>query len=358
MTTTQIRGNTQIMPLTITNNEIAGAAAIATSKLADAANFIMRTGAIPFTADQSMGGFKLTNVGAPATSGDAANKGYVDSVVNGLDWKASVRAASTIAGTLASAFENGDVLDGVTLVTGDRILLKNQASPVENGIYVVQASGTPLRAPDADATGDLNAGAAVFVSEGTTNGNSQWSLTTDDPITIGSTGLTFSQVGGSTSYTASQGIQIVGNDIRPVYGSSAQTVTEGNDARLTNARTPVGTPLTSGQVYVGNAGNVAAPVALSGDVLSISAAGVVALNPASAMKVANYVTRETPAGTVNGSTTVFSLATAPIAGTEHVYLNGILQEPGAGNDYTISGGNITFISAPLTGDKIRVSYLK
>jgi hypothetical protein len=70
------------------------------------------------------------------------------------------------------------------------------------------------------------------------------------------------------------------------------------------------------------------------------------------------VTRETPSGTVNGSNTSFTLATTPTSGTEHVYLNGLLQEPGAGNDYTISGATITYLTAPLTGDKIRVSYMK
>jgi len=71
-----------------------------------------------------------------------------------------------------------------------------------------------------------------------------------------------------------------------------------------------------------------------------------------------FVTRETPTGSVNGTNTSFSLANTPVVGSEEVYLNGILQEPGAGNDYTISGSTITYLTAPVTGDKVRVNYRK
>lgn len=357
MTITKIRGNTQIIADTITNTEINSAAAIATSKLADAANFILRGGSVPFTADQSIGGFKLTNLGTPTAGTDAANKNYVDTLVNGLDWKASVRAATTANGTLATAFANGQVIDGVTLATGDRILLKNQTTGADNGIYVVAASGAPVRATDADASAEVTAGMAVFVSEGTANGNTQWSLTTDDPITLGTTALVFAQIGAGTTYTASLGIQLVGNDFRPVYGTTANTICVGNDSRLSDARTPVGTALTSALIWVGSGSNVAAAVALSGDV-TITNAGVATVNAATFLKYTNVVIRETPAGAVNGANTTFTLANTPIAGSEEVYLNGILQEPGAGNDYTISGGTITYLTAPVTGDRLRVSYQK
>jgi len=79
---------------------------------------------------------------------------------------------------------------------------------------------------------------------------------------------------------------------------------------------------------------------------------------AGGLGISNFVARETPSGTVNGSNTAFTLANTPTSGTEQVYLNGIQQEPGSGNDYTISGTAITYLTAPLTGDKIRVSYMK
>ena len=74
----------------------------------------------------------------PSNANDVASKSYVDATINGLDVKGSVRAATTAAGTLASDFENGDTLDGVTLATGDRILIKNQTDASENGVYVVR----------------------------------------------------------------------------------------------------------------------------------------------------------------------------------------------------------------------------
>lgn len=103
----------------------------------------------------------------------------------------AVRVATTTNGTLATAYENGDTVDGVVLATGDRILLKNQSSGAENGIYVVNASGAPTRATDADGAGDLYAGLTVSVLEGTANARTTWRLTTAGTITIGSTAQTW-----------------------------------------------------------------------------------------------------------------------------------------------------------------------
>src|SRR5581483_7375295 len=133
-----------------------------------------------------------------------AVKTYVDAVATGLDWKASVRVATTANGTLATAYENGDTIDGVTLATGDRILLKNQTSGAENGIYVVAASGAPARATDANTSAEVTSGLACFVSEGSTNAGSAWVLTTADPITLGTTALVFAQFNGGSTYTADE----------------------------------------------------------------------------------------------------------------------------------------------------------
>ncbi|OBQ58031.1 DUF2793 domain-containing protein [Mesorhizobium loti] len=141
-------------------------------------------------------------------------KTYVDGKVAGLSWKQAVRAATTANGTLASAYENGDTIDGVTLATGDRILIKNQSSGAENGIYVVAASGAPARATDADAGAEL-VNASVYVSEGTTLADTQWTCSTNAPITVGSTSLAFAQLtsaGGSvpTSRTITAGAGLTG----------------------------------------------------------------------------------------------------------------------------------------------------
>jgi hypothetical protein len=126
-----------------------------------------------------------------------AAKTYVDAKVAGLSWKQAVRAATTSNGTLSTAFANGQAIDGVTLATGDRILIKNQSTAADNGIYVVAASGAPARATDADSGVEL-VNASCYVSEGTANADTQWTCTTNATITVGSTSLTFAQVNASS----------------------------------------------------------------------------------------------------------------------------------------------------------------
>lgn len=120
----------------------------------------------------------LTLNADPSNSLHAATKQYVDALGNGIKWKPSVRAATTTNGTLASAFVNGTTHDGVTMSTGDRLLIKHQSTASENGIYIVPASGAPARASDADAFGELN-GAVVMVLEGTANGDKGFMQTAD-----------------------------------------------------------------------------------------------------------------------------------------------------------------------------------
>jgi hypothetical protein len=152
-----------------------------------------------------------TNMADPSAGTDAATKQYVDAKVAGLSWKDEARAATTTNGTLASAYANGQVIDGVTLVTGDRILLKDQTTQTENGIYTVNASGAPTRATDADATAELN-NATIYVTSGTTNAGRQYTQTTANP-NIGSSNIVFAQITTSgTTYTADgQGIELSGN---------------------------------------------------------------------------------------------------------------------------------------------------
>lgn len=126
-------------------------------------------------------------------------KAYVDDEIANASlsivtsWKNPVRAASTVNGTLATAFENGDVMDGVTLATGDRILLKNQTNQTENGIRIVAASGAPSRSADTNTGPELE-GAGVTVQEGTINANTTW-LQTTDSVTIDVSNIVWTQLG-------------------------------------------------------------------------------------------------------------------------------------------------------------------
>lgn len=136
-------------------------------------------------------------------------KNYVDNKVAGLAWKAAVRAATTVAGTLASDFENGDTIDGVVLATGDRILIKNQADQTENGIYIVAVSGAPARSTDANTGAEL-VQATCLVNEGTVNAETQWTQSTNAPITIGVSNIVFVAVNVGT-YSAGNGLSQSGN---------------------------------------------------------------------------------------------------------------------------------------------------
>jgi hypothetical protein len=184
-------------------------------------------------ADLSMAGYKLTSVGTPSADGDAANKGYVDSVAQGLDTKASVVAATTVNGTLATDFANGSVVDGVTLATGNRILIKNQTDATANGIYVVAASGAPSRSTDMD-NGTEFPGAYAFVEQGTVNGDTGWVCTNNAPVTLGSTNITFTQFSGAGTYTASNGVLLTGSNFTfaPRSGYGLQTGSSGAEIKL------------------------------------------------------------------------------------------------------------------------------
>ena len=364
MPASQIRGDTQIKALTITNAEIATAAAIELSKLEEAV--IQADGGQAFTGDQSMGSNKLTSL-SPGTAGtDAVNLDQLNAISAGLSWKDSVRAATTAAGTLASDFEDTDVIDGVTLATGDRILIQDQAAPAENGIYVVAASGAPTRATDVDTADDILQ-AAVFVEEGTVNADQAFVMTTDAPITLETTAINWTQFSGLGQITAGDGLTKTGNVLDVGAGNGITAKADDVEVKADATKdsidvTSAGVAIKNGtdaQILVADASGVYKRVTMSGDA-TIDNAGVVTVT--GGIVAADIVTREVPTGAIDGANVTYTLAFTPTAGTEHVYLNGILQNIGAGNDYTISGATITFVIAPKGApgnpDVILVSYFK
>lgn len=157
---------------------------------------------------------RIQGLGDPQAGTDAANRQFVENIARGLSFKDPVRAASTGNINLAAP---GSSIDGVTMAAGDRFLAKDQATGSQKGIYVWNgASAAATRAPDADSGTELRPGTTVFVTEGTVNGDKQFVITSDTAIAIGTSDMTWSQFGGGTTYTASNGATLVGNDFRGV----------------------------------------------------------------------------------------------------------------------------------------------
>lgn len=145
-------------------------------------------------ANADVAGAYATAAGGSASAA-ASSAAAAAAAGAGLKYK-DVRAATTANGALATAFANGQVIDGITLVTGDRILLKNQSAAAENGVYTVNASGAPTRATDMDIWVEV-VSSVVIVSVGTTNANSVWLCTSNDGGTLGSTAITFINYGST-----------------------------------------------------------------------------------------------------------------------------------------------------------------
>lgn len=269
MAVTQFRGanngvgTSQIKSGSISNADIHASAAIALSKLAAAV--IQANGGQAFTNDQSMGGFKLINLADGTASTDAVTKGQLDAVAAGLDYKEAARVATTavLSGTMIAnngtpatgersynttaktitwfTGEGPTAIDGVTLANGNRILVKNETSTSGpsggegrqyNGIYVRTSQDVWTRASDHDGTptNEISTGNAVFIVEGTANATTGWVLSTTnaadpDNINVNTETKNFTQFNAASTYTASNGITLAGNDFQlNLTGLSTATI--------------------------------------------------------------------------------------------------------------------------------------
>jgi len=439
MAVTKVRGNTQIIDGTIFNAQIAAAANIATSKLADGAEFLKRDGSVALTGNLNANSNKIINLAAPTAANDAARLSDVQAATNGLDVKQSCRVATTANLSLATDLENGDTVDGVTLATGDRVLVKNQTTGSQNGIYVVPVSGAASRSLDFDEDLEVTANAFTFVSEGTANADTGWSLITNDPIVVGTTSLSFTQFSGtgalSIANVGASGVGVydsqtgstfnfrkldsaasgkvtttlngqkidfdigagtlVNADINASAAIARSKLASGSanhviindgsgvlssEAQLAISRggTNSGAALNNNRFIISSGGAIVEHAAVTGNrALASNASGLPVASATTDTELgylsgvtsavqtqldarveeSKFIVREVPSGAIDGVNTSFTLANSPLAGKESVFLNGLLQRPGAGNDYTISGATITYLSAPLSGDILLVSYI-
>jgi len=210
------------------------------------------------TGALAMSNQKITGVGTPTADGDAATKSYVDNVAQGLDAKASCRAATTGNITLSGT----QTIDGISTIAGDRVLVKDQSTASQNGIYVV-AAGSWTRSTDADTWNELIA-AFTFIEQGTANGNNGYICTVSAGGTLGVTAVTWAQFSGAGQITAGTGMSKTGNTLNVNTASSARIVVGADEIDL--ATTGV-TASTYKSVTVDQWGRVTAgtnPTTLSG----------------------------------------------------------------------------------------------
>ena len=187
------------------------------------------------TAEVSLNSQKITNLADPTADSDAANKSYVDAARSGLDVKASVKVATTANITLSGT----QTIDGVAVSASDRVLVKDQSTGSENGIYVV-AAGAWSRATDADADAEVTPGLFTFVEQGTVNADRGYVLTTDGTITVDTTALTFTQFSGAGQIVAGDGLAKSGDTLSVGVDDSTIEIDSDNlrvkDAGITAAK--------------------------------------------------------------------------------------------------------------------------
>lgn len=296
----------------------------------------------------------INNVATPVSANDAASKSYVDATAQGLSIRSSCRVASTGANLTLSGTQT---IDGVAVVVGDRVLVKDQTTPAQNGIYTVSA-GAWSRSSDDTV---LASGQFTFVELGTINGGGGYVITTDNPITTGTTAIVYTQFSGAGEITAGAGLNKSGNTL----SIPATAVTNSMLAGSIDLTTKV-----TGALLIGNGGTGATTptgattnllptqTSNSGKVLSTDGAGN--LSWITVGTAANFH-RTTVSGSQNSSNKVFTIGNALGSGSDSIYLNGqLLNTSGAttgANDYYLSATTLTFdanITAPSSTDIIIV----
>jgi hypothetical protein len=223
--------NERISASNVTQHE--SALTIAESQITDGA-LLARVGG----SETITGNWSFNNpiaVAAPTTDSHAATKLYVDNLASGVNPHVAVRVATTASITLSAT----QTIDGVSVVVGDRVLVKDQTTASQNGVYIV-AAGAWSRAPDFDGSpsNEVVTGDLVFVSEGSTNANTSWVLITSNPITVGTTDLTFSIFSRTADVVAGNGLTRTGNQI-DVVGTAGRIVANIDSIDLDTVGTPV-----------------------------------------------------------------------------------------------------------------------
>jgi hypothetical protein len=299
------------------------------------------------------------SVPAPSASSSAATKGYVDSVAQGLDIKASVLAASTIMltggwsyadGVLSQGFAGSWTIDGVTPVLNSRLLIKNQTPASENGIYVVSQVGDGVattwqltRASDFNTSALASPGAFVFVEEGTANADAGFVMSANGPITLDTSDITWTQFSGAGQVDAGAGLSKSGNALSVNVASAGGIEISSDNLQLKLADSSL-TSDSSGVIVGLNA---------DGSIAIKGGAGLAApiVRPQTGLAVASAISTD------NADTGLSLSATPTAGGFVQVLVNGVVIELGNGvktkDGYfsADSGSTAKAHSAFASGDK-------
>jgi len=286
----------------------------------------LTAGAATFGGDVDLSNFTISNLASPTTSGEAANKLYVDSVASGLDLKDAVHLATTGNVTLSGS----QTIDGHTANIGDRILAKDQTDASENGIYVV-AAGAWTRSTDADANDEVNPGMFCFVETGNVNGNAGFVLTTEEPIVVGTSDLSFTQFSGAGMIDAGDGL-VKNGDALDVVGTVDRVVVSADAVDIASTYigqtsiTTVGTLIAGaigpafGTIDIGTDSFTAGAATLGGN-LAMSNYRITGLSdPTSAQEAAtkSYVDSVASGLEVKDSVRVSTTANIALSGTQTI----------------------------------------
>ncbi|CAB5218119.1 hypothetical protein UFOVP204_1 [uncultured Caudovirales phage] len=293
--------------------------------------------------------------GAPTSNLHAATKAYVDAAVNNINVHEAAVAATTGNVNLTNAVDNNKTLDGVTIKTGDRILVKNQSTAEDNGIYIVASNGAPTRATDYDAAGEVSSGDFIFVKGGTVNANTGW-IQTADVTTVGTDSLSFTQFSGAGTYTANNGLSLSGTAfsintaitadlstaqtltnktfVAPILGSA--TATSINGTTIPSSKTLV-TTTDTGTV---TSTMIADGTIVNGDISSSAAIAYSKLNLASSITSSDIVDGTIVDGDINASA---AIAQSKISGlTTALSAKAPLAAPTFTGTVTVSSSGIAF----------------
>jgi len=234
MARTLLRGSTQIMEESVFNDQVAykdagaGYTGIELIKIENSENIVLADGT-PVNGNIDMGGHKITNVAPGTDPSDVVIKSQLDSIAAGLDPKESCRAATTGNITLSGL----QTIDGVSLQVGDRVLVKDQTDPKQNGIYDASVTGWSRSSDaDGDIVGEVSGGMFTFIEAGTGNAGSGWVVVADGTLDPDTDPITFTQFAGGGALTGGLGINVNGTEIVADTDGSSIINTAGSGSQI------------------------------------------------------------------------------------------------------------------------------